>query len=153
MNPSSHFRDRNMKCNWLGHFVVIVQLLSHVWLFATSWATAHQASLSSTIFRSLFKFMSIEGKAMAPHLSTLAWKIPWMEELGRLQSMGSLRARHTEQLHFDFSLSCIGEGNGNALQCSCLENRRTSAPGSAVSGVTQSRTRLKWLSSSSSKFL
>ena len=57
---------------------------------------------------------------------------------------------HTLTWHFHFSLSCIGEGNGNALQCSCLENRRTSAPGSAVSGVTQSRTRLKRLSSSSS---
>ena len=37
---------------------------------------------------------SLEEKAMAPHSSTLAWKIPWMEEPGRLQSMGSLKARH-----------------------------------------------------------
>ena len=57
----------------------------------------------------------------------------------------------TERLHFPFSLSCTGEGNGNPLQCSCLQN-----PGdggawwAAVSGVTQSRTRLKRLSSSSS---
>ena len=56
-----------------------------------------------------------------------------------------------EQLHFHFSLSCIGEGNGNPLQCSCLEN-----PGdggawwAAVSGIAQSWTRLKRLSSSSS---
>ena len=48
---------------------------------------------------------------MATHSSTLAWKIPWTEEPGRLQSMGSLRVT-TEQLHFHFSLSCIGEGNG-----------------------------------------
>ena len=54
-------------------------------------------------------------KAMAPHSSTLAWKIPWMEEPGRLQSMGSLESDTTEQLHFHFSLSCIGEGNGNPL--------------------------------------
>ena len=67
---------------------------------------------------------SILEKAMAPHSSTLAWKIPWMEELGGLQSMGSLRIGMTEQLHFPFSLSCIGEGNGNPLQCSCLENPR-----------------------------
>ena len=40
--------------------------------------------------------------AVAPHSSTLAWKIPWMEEPGRLQSMWSLRVRHTEQLHFHF---------------------------------------------------
>ena len=54
-------------------------------------------------------------KAMAPHSSTLAWKIPWMEEPGRLQSVGSLELDTTEQFHFHFSLSCIGEGNGNPL--------------------------------------
>ena len=88
---------------------------------------------------------------MAPHSSTLAWKIPWTEEPSRLQSMGSLRVHTTEQLHFHFSFSCIGEGNGNPLQCSCLEN-----PGdggawwAAVYGVAQSWTRLKRLSSNSS---
>ena len=59
---------------------------------------------------------------MAPHSTILAWKIPWTEEPGRLQSMGSRRSDTTERLHFHFSLSCIGEGNGNPLQCSCLEN-------------------------------
>ena len=55
----------------------------------------------------------------------------------------------TKRLHFHFSLSCIGEGNGNPLQCSCLENPRDGgAWWAAVSGVTQSRTRLKRLSSS-----
>ena len=57
----------------------------------------------------------------------------------------------TERLHFHFSLSCIGEGNGNPLQCSCLENPRDGgAWWAAVSGVAQSRTRLKRLSRSSS---
>ena len=57
----------------------------------------------------------------------------------------------TEWLHFHFSLSCIGEGNGNPLQCSCLENPRDGgAWWAAVYGVTQSGTRLKRLSSSSS---
>ena len=57
----------------------------------------------------------------------------------------------TERLHFPFSLSCIGEGNGNPLQSSCLENPRDGgAWWAAVYGVAQSRTRLKWLSSSSS---
>ena len=56
----------------------------------------------------------------------------------------------TERLHFHFSLSCIGEGNGRPLQCSCLENPRAArAWWAAVYGVTQSRTRLKRLSSSS----
>ena len=135
---------------------------------------------------------------MAPHSSTLAWKIPWTEEPGRLQSMGWLEVGHgwatslspftfmhwrgkwqptlvflpgesqgrrslmgcspwgcqesdmTEWLHFHFSLSCIGEGNGNPLWCSCLENPRDGgAWWAAVYGVAQSRTRLKWLSSSS----
>ena len=83
-------------------------------------------------------------KAMAPHSSTLAWKIPWMEEAGGLQSMGLLRVSTTEQLHFHFSLSCIGEGNGNPLQYSCLENPWDGgAWWAAVSGAAQSRTLLK----------
>ena len=141
--------------------------------------------------------LSLSEKAMAPHSSTLAWEIPWMEEPGRLQSMGSWRVRHnwatslslftfmhwrrkwqptpvflpgeshewrslvgcspwgrwesdtTARLHFHFSLSCIGEGNGNPLQCSCLENPRDGgAWWAAVYGVAQSQTWLKWLSSS-----
>ena len=89
-------------------------------------------------------------KAMATHSSTLAWKIPWMEEPGRLQSKRSWRVT-TERLHFYFSLSCIGEGNGNPVQWVCLENPRDGrAWWAAVYGVAQSRTRLKWLSSSSS---
>ena len=57
----------------------------------------------------------------------------------------------TGRLHFHFLLSCIGEGNGNPLQCSCLENPRNGgAWWAAVYGVAQSRTRLKRLSSSSS---
>ena len=60
----------------------------------------------------------------------------------------------TDRLHFDFSLSCVGEGNGNPLQCSCLENPRDGgASWAAIYGVTQSRTLLKRLSSSSSKGL
>ena len=56
----------------------------------------------------------------------------------------------TEQLHFHFLLSCIGEGNDNPLQCSCLENPRDGgAWWAAIYGVAQSRTWLKWLSSSS----
>ena len=58
---------------------------------------------------------------MATHSSTLAWKIPWTEEPGRLQFMGSL-------IHIHFSLLCIGEGNGNPLQCSCLEKLHRWSP-------------------------
>ena len=81
------------------------------------------------------------------HSSTLAWKIPWMKEPGRLQSMGSDELDTTERLHFPFSLSCIGEGNGNPLQCSYLENPRDGgAWWAAVCGVAQSWTQLKRLS-------
>ena len=57
---------------------------------------------------------------MATHSSTLAWKIPWTEEPGGLQSMGSWRVGHD----WTASLSRVGEGNGNPLRCFCLENPR-----------------------------
>ena len=60
---------------------------------------------------------------------------------------GHVESDTTEQLHFQFSLSCFGDGNGNPLQCSCLESPRDKgAWWTAVCGVTQSRTRLKRLS-------
>ena len=89
---------------------------------------------------------------MTPHSSTLAWKIPGAEEPGRLQSMGSLRVGHDWVT--SLSLSRIGEGNDNPLQCSCLENPRDrGAWWAAVYGVAQSRTRLKRLSSSSNSII
>ena len=88
-------------------------------------------------------------KAMASHSSILDWKIPWMEEPGRLQYMGSLRVGHDWAT--SLSLSCIGEGNGNPLHYSCLENPRDGgAWWAAVCGVARSQTRLKRHSSSSS---
>ena len=87
----------------------------------------------------------------APHSSTLAWKIPWTEEAGGLQSMRLLRVDMTERLHFHFSLSCVGEGNSNTLQCSCLENPRDGgAWWAAIYGIAQNWTWLKRLSSNSS---
>ena len=72
--------------------------------------------------------------------STLAWKIPWAEHPGRLQSMVSQESDTTEWLHLHFSLSCTGEGNGNPLQCSCRESPRDGgAWWAAVYGVAQSR--------------
>ena len=85
---------------------------------------------------------------MAPHSSTLAWKIPWAEEPDRLQSMGLWRVGHDWETSLSLSLSCIGEGNGNPLQCYCLENPMDGgAWWAAVCGVAQSRTWLKRLSS------
>ena len=96
----------------------------------------------------------IYALTMALHSSTLAWKIPWTEEPGRLQSMGSLRVGHdwaTSLSHFTFMhwrrkwqptpVFLPGESQGQRSLVA------------AVYGVTQSWTRLKWLSSSSSSIL
>ena len=96
--------------------------------------------------------------------NTMMWRRQWQptpvllpgKSHGRRSLVGCTPWGHeesdtTERLHFHFFLSCIGEGNGNPLQCSCLENPRDGgAWWAAVYGVAQSRTRLKWLSSSSS---
>ena len=81
----------------------------------------------------------LPGKSHGPR--SLVGRSPWDCEESDM----------TERLHFHFSLSCIGEGNGNPLQCSCLENPRDGgASWAAVYGVAQSRMQLKRLSSSSS---
>ena len=81
---------------------------------------------------------------MASHSSTLAWKIPWTEEPGRLQSMGLLRSARLSSFTFTFHFHALEKENGNPLQCSCLENPRDGgALWAAVCGVTQSQTRLK----------
>ena len=103
------------------------------------------------LLHELYTFMlgALE-KAKAPHSSTLAWKIPWRRSLESCSPWGRWGSDMTERLHFHFSLSCIGEGNGNPLQCSCLENPRDGRAWWSlvcVYGVAQSRTRLKWLSS------
>ena len=63
-------------------------------------------------------------KAMATHSSTLAWRIPWMEEPGGLQSVGSLRVRHDWETSLSLFTFMHWRRNGNPLQCSCLENPR-----------------------------
>ena len=81
----------------------------------TGWQRQDQSQFSMTIlhdFKAIILFLG----------STLAWKIPWAEEPGGLQSMGSLESGTNGRLFFHFSFSCIGEGNGNPLQYSCLEN-------------------------------
>ena len=87
-------------------------------------------------------------KAMATHSSTFAWA----SGPSGLQSMESLQVGHDWAT--SLSLSCIGEGNGNPLQCSCLENPRDGgAWWAAIYGVAQSQTWLKRLSSNSSSFM
>ena len=85
---------------------------------------------------------------------TLAWKIPWTEEPRRLQSLGLLWVGHDWAASLSLLTFIIGEGNGNPLQCSCLENPRDGgAWWAVVYGVTQSRTWLKRLSSRSSSMI
>ena len=122
----------------------------HAYLFFSLSILGHclLTSCSGINFTFLYPFTE---KAMAPHSSTLAWKIPWMEGLVGCSPWGRKESDTTEWLYFHFSLSCIGEGNGNPPQCSCLENPRDGGGWwAAVYGVAQSQTWLKRLSSSSS---
>ena len=103
-------------------------MLHCVWLFVAPWRQWHPTPVL------------LPGKSHG--WRSLVGCSPW----------GRKELDMTERLHFHFSLSCIGEGNGNPLQCSCLENPRDGgAWWAAVCGVAQSRTRLKRLSSSSSR--
>ena len=87
---------------------------------------------------------------MAPHSSTLAWQIPWTEVPGRLQSMASLGVGHDWATSLSLFTFMHWRRKWQPTQCSCLENPRDGgAWWAVVYGVTQSRIRLKWLSSSS----
>ena len=124
-----------------------------------------KGSREQQIFQSLVKKInrkSVEKKSI--HLNSLIFlsqKIHMVvSQINQVQDVLQVNAEPwrrwesdtTERLHFRFSLSCIGEGNGNPLQCSCLENPRDGGPWwAAVYGVAQSRTRLMRLSSSSSR--
>ena len=91
----------------------------------------------------IWLFYCLVEKAMAPHSRTLAWKIPWTEEPGRLQSMGSLRVGHNWVTSLSLFTFMQGEGNGNPLQCSCLENPTDrGAWWTTVPGVAKSWTSL-----------
>ena len=94
---------------------------------------------------------AVSEKAMAPHSRTLAWNIPWMEEPGRLQSMGVTKSRTwLSDFTFTFHFHALEEEMATH-SCSYLENPRDGGAWWAAGyGVTQSRTWLKWFSSSSS---
>ena len=102
----------------------------------------------------LMTYLQLEGKKRRQWRPTpvlLPGKSHGWRSLVGCSPWGLWESDTTEQLHFHFSLSCIGEGNGNALQYSCLENPRDrGAWWAAVYGVAQSCTQLKQLSSSSS---
>ena len=156
-------------------------MLSHVLLFAISWTLACQAPLSMKFSRQEYwsglpfptpgdlpnpgieprsptlqadYLPSLElnaEKAMAPHSSTLAWRIPWTEEPGRLQSMGSRRVGHNWATSLSLFTFMHWRRKWQPTPVFCLENPRDGgAWWAAVYGVAQSRTRLKQRSSSSS---
>ena len=118
-------------------------------IFKPNYSPTLQADGSSVFFLCIYLFVAVLALAPTPGL------LPG-ESQGRGSPVGCSpwgreESDTTERLHFHFALSCIGEGNSNPLQCSCLENPRDGgAWWAAVCGVAQSRTRLKRLSSSSS---
>ena len=95
--------------------------------------------------------VNMQGRQWHPTPVLLPGKSHGWRSLVGCSPWGRLESDMSERLHFYFSLSCTGEGNGNPIQCSCLENPRDrGAWWAAIYGVAQSRTRLKRLSSSSS---
>ena len=110
--------------------------------------------LSSTMYIKCHIFIAYEVKQRRqwhPTPVLLPRKSHGQRSLVGCSPWGRTESDTTERLHFHFSLSCIGEGNGNPLQCSCLENSRDGgAWWAAIYGVAQSWTQLKRLSSSSS---
>ena len=115
-------------------------LLFH-WNFKTWWQTT-KFETTLPIFR---------RRQWHPTPVLLPGKFHGWRSLVGCSPWGRKESDMTEKLPFNFSLSCIGEGNGNPLQCSCLENPRDRRSWwASVYGVAQSRTQLTWLSSSSS---
>ena len=106
----------------------------------------------STLFGTIIQFRYIAWRRQWQQTPVLLpGKSHGWRSLVHCSPWGRKESDTTEWLHFHFSLSCIGEGNGNPLQHSCLESPRDGgAWWAAISGVTQSRTRLKWHSISSS---
>ena len=100
----------------------------------------HLPAMWETWVRSLGQEDPLE-KEMATHSSILAWRIPWTEELGELQSTGRKESDTTERLHIhSFIQVTPGGGNGTPLQCSCLENPMDGQSWwAAVPGVAKSR--------------
>ena len=140
---------------WLLHFQLqyfhLVIFLWRRFLFPY-WYSLFDVALTSyfPLLPITVSYSSLMEKALATLPVLLPGKSHGWRSLVGCSPWGHKESDRTERLHFHFSLSCIGEGNGNPFQCSCLENPRDGgAWWAAVYGVAQSRTRLKWLSSSS----
>ena len=131
----------------LGNFWNLFGILELVQFYKDCVLIMWESSICDVIVNTL-------EKAMAPHSSTLAWKIRWMEEPDRLQSMGSRRVGHDWATSLSLFTFMHWRRKWQPTPGSCLENPRDrGAWWAAVYGVAQSWTRLKWLSSSSSKYI
>ena len=130
---------------WLVIYTTQTQTLScvPVWLFASLWTVARQTPLSMRFFRQEYwRQLPFSSPGDLPDLGIelvspvfrrrqrhptpvlLPRKSHGQRSLAGCSPWGRKESGRTERLHFHFSLSCIGEGNGNPLQCSCLENPR-----------------------------
>ena len=145
-----------------------VKSFSPVWLWATPWTAAYQAPPSMGFSRQEYwsgvPSLYLPLKLLLAITRMIKQRRGWHPTPGLLPGKSHGRrslegyspwclwgSDTTERLPFHFSLSCIGEGNGNPLLCSCLENPRDGAASwAAIYVVAQSQTWLKWLSSSSS---
>ena len=147
---------RKMQRVWLWNDEGVKNLgeacLPSIWKFTETRIT-HQRQKPYLFYPDFFTCQQTQPeKAMATHSSVLPGKSHGRRSLVDCSPWGLEELDTTEQLHSHFSLSCIGAGNGNPLQCSCLENPRDRGDWwAAVYGVAQSQTWLKWLSSSSNK--
>ena len=113
------------------------------------WRYTHQVCRLSHLKSLISPIETRQRRQWHPTPVLLSGKSHGWRSLVGCSPWGCWESDTTERLHFYFSLSCIGEGNGNPLQYSCLENpREGGAWWAAVYGVAQSRTWLKWLSSS-----
>ena len=143
-----------------------IHLLMNIWLFPNFSTIKLLWTFVSSLCRQMIlffldKFLDFECFGIFDFIYVHIWRRQWQptpvflpgKSHGRrtlvgCSPWGRWESNMTERLHFHFSLSCIGEGNGNPLQC-CLENPRDGgASWAAIYGVTQSRTRIKQLSSS-----
>ena len=131
-------------------FIVLI----YAWNFPLECLISLKRSLVFPIL--LFSSISFHSqrRQWQPTPVHLPWQSHGWRSLVGCTPWGRWESDTTERLHFDFSLSCIGQGNGNPLQCSCLENPREGGAGpAAVYGVTQRLTWLRRLSSSFSLFI
>jgi len=133
-----------IKTKLLGDVPNVTELENESFNTVDPWQYRFELQSTLTLIHRLFFNGKHYSTAMAPHSSTLAWKIPQRRSLVGCSPWGRTESDMTERLHFHFSLSCIGEGNGTPLQYSCLENPMDGgAWWAAVHGVARSRT---WLS-------